>query len=144
MSADSNSVSPEKPLFGKPTVFLDIDGTLVKHQGTLEEMIYQFDCYPDYTPYPSDYILPGVVDKINEWYRNKYYIVLTSARPEDTRFMTERMLHKHGIKYHQLVMGLTNGIRYLINDSKPYVDGMIGTAHAITVKRDTGLGNIHI
>ena len=112
------------------TFFVDIDGTLLKHQGNLHNII---------TAAPE--ILPYVLEKFIEWRRDGHYIVLTTARAEGTRLATEHQLAKCGIFYDQLVMGLTNGQRILINDNNP--DGLpTAIAHAVT--RDAGLGKINI
>ena len=108
------------------TVFCDIDGTLLKHHG---------DIVLNYTSDESP--LPHVVEKIKDWDRQNYHIVLTTGRKESTRVATEEQLLKHGIVYDQLVMGLPNGPRVLINDKKP--NGVENTAFAVNVVRNEGL-----
>jgi histidinol phosphatase-like enzyme len=115
----------------KKTIFIDIDGTLVKHQGNMSNM---FLCDME--------ILPGVLEKLNEWDAKGYKIILTTGRKECLRKLTKKQLLKNGIFYDQLIMGLTRGERILINDIKPNND-MI-TASAIQINRDEGLKNIII
>ena len=55
------------------TIFTDIDGTLV-HQVNFEDL----------DPF-SSVALPGVVEKMTEWFKKGYHIVLTTARPESLR-----------------------------------------------------------
>lgn len=115
----------------KKTLFIDIDGTLVKHQGNLSKMFLN-----------EMEILPGVIEKLNEWDAKGYKIILTTGRKESLRTITEQQLLKHGIFYDQLIMGLTRGERILINDLKP--GNNIKVATAIEIERDKGLDNIEI
>jgi hypothetical protein len=112
------------------TIFVDIDGTVLKHNGNLSSQI---------TTSPS--LLPGVIEAFNEWNMKGYCIILTTGRKECMRSITERDLLAKGIFYDQLIMGLPRGERVLINDSKP--DCHI-TAQAITVTRNKGLSDILI
>ena len=112
------------------TVFIDIDGTVLKHNGDLSTQINS-DCS----------VLNGVIEKFNEWNRKGYHIVLTTGRKECMRELTQRQLQKFGLFYDQLVMGLPRGQRVLINDTKP---DMESTAVAFTVKRNKGILDIDI
>jgi len=115
----------------KKTLFIDIDGTILKHLGNLSKEILG-----------EPEILPGVLDKLNEWDANGYKIILTTGRKECMRKITEKQLSKVGIFYDQLIMGITRGERILINDIKPNNDMV--TASAIQIKRNEGLININI
>lgn len=115
----------------KKTLFIDIDGTLVKHQGNLSDMFLK-----------DVYVLPCVLEKFNEWDAKGYKIILTTGRKECLRKITEEQLLKNGIFFDQLVMGLTRGERVLINDIKPNNDMSVATA--IQINRDEGLKNIEI
>jgi hypothetical protein len=115
----------------KKTLFIDIDGTLVKHRGNLSKMFME-----------EMEILPGVLEKLNEWDAKGYKIVLTTGRKECLRKITEDGLLKLGIFYDQLVMGLTRGERVVINDIKPDNDMITASAHQIV--RNEGLENINI
>lgn len=86
------------------TIFSDIDGTLV-HQVRFEEI----------NPFES-VALPGVVDKMTEWFKKGYHIVLTTARPEELREVTIQEMDLLGIPFHQLVMGIGRAERVLINN----------------------------
>lgn len=112
------------------TVFIDIDGTLLNHCGDLTAQIQA-----------TLSALPGAVQKMNEWNRKGYYIVLTSGRKESMRELTCRQLEAAGLFYDQLVMGLPRGPRVLINDNKP---DMEETAVAFTVQRNGGIEEIVI
>jgi len=115
----------------KKTLFIDIDGTLVKHQGNLSKMITN-----------EMEILPGVIEKLNEWNEAGNCIILTTGRKETLRKITEEGLLKNGIFYDQLIMGLTRGERVVINDKKPGND--MSVAYAIQINRNEGLKNINI
>lgn len=112
------------------TIFCDIDGTLLKHHG---DVVKQFT---------NDTIsLDGTIEKLIEWDRKGYIIILTTGRRESTRTTTEEQLNRMGIFYDQLIMGIGSGPRYLINDCKSNGDA---TAHAIQVNRNEGIKNVKI
>jgi hypothetical protein len=110
------------------TVFLDIDGCLVKHTGNMTQQ----------TENPEE-LLPGVRDKLIEWEKKGYYIALTTGRRESLRSTTEVMLTRLGIFYDVLLMGLPRGPRVVINDRKPGTDQV--TALAWSPRRNEGLEN---
>tara|TARA_R110000751_G_scaffold109312_4_gene206327 strand:- start:9643 stop:10002 length:360 start_codon:yes stop_codon:yes gene_type:complete len=112
------------------TIFLDIDGTLIKHHGNL---IKQVKSPPT--------LLDGTIDKLLEWERKGYNIILTTGRKESYREKTTKMLSETAIPYDQLVMGIGGGVRVLINDKKP--DNENNTAIAINLKRNDGIGKIN-
>lgn len=115
----------------KVTIFCDIDGTLVFHHNptTTSKNLHKMD------------LLPGTLDKFIEWEKKGYYIVLTTARKESMRKVTKKQLTEVGIFYDQLIMGISSGKRYLINDSKP--DGTL-TSFSINTSRNEGIKNINI
>jgi hypothetical protein len=57
------------------------------------------------------------------------------------RKATEKQLAEAGVFYDQLVMGITSGKRYLINDKK--ADGE-RTAFSINLNRNEGIGKIDL
>ena len=111
------------------TIFCDIDGTLVTH------------CKPTEQFYNNLELLDGTIEKILEWDKKGYNIILTTGRKESLRQITENQLNEVGIIYDQLVMGIGGGMRYLINDNKP--DGTISAGH-ICLTRNEGIKNINI
>jgi hydroxymethylpyrimidine pyrophosphatase-like HAD family hydrolase len=113
------------------TLFVDIDGTLVAHYGTIEK---QFTKSLD--------LLPGTLEKFSEWDRKGYNIILTTGRRESTRKRTEEQLAELGIYYDQLIMGVGGGTRVLINDKKP--DSDHDTAIAINLTRNVGISEVYI
>jgi len=113
------------------TIICDIDGTLIKHNKPSE--VSKTTYLPE--------LLEGTIDKLNEWERNGYNIILLTGRKESMRKVTENQLSQLGIYYDQLIMGVGGGPRYLINDYKP--DGT-EAAFAINVKRNIGIKEINI
>jgi hypothetical protein len=113
------------------TILCDIDGTLVQHElpTTTQNPNYKMT------------VLDGTLEKLMEWDRCGYNIILITGRREGSRTQTERQLQEAGIVYDQLIMGVGGGVRYLINDTKP--DGAQG-AFAINVERNRGIGDISI
>ena len=112
------------------TIFIDIDGTVLRHNGDLSSQIIS-DC-------PA---LDGVQKKFNDWNKKGYYIVLTTGRKECMRELTKTQLQKAGLFYDQLVMGLPRGQRILINDTKP---DLKETAISFNVERNQGIAFIEI
>ena len=113
------------------TIFSDIDGTLI-------EQVKFEDLNPNVVN-----VLPGVKEKMDEWYDAGHYIVLTTARPEELREETITQMSVAGIRYHQLVLGIGRQERYLINNSEKLTPE-ISRAIGISVKRDEGFGDITI
>jgi hydroxymethylpyrimidine pyrophosphatase-like HAD family hydrolase len=112
------------------TVFCDIDGTLLHHSGDIVKNLN------------SSLILPNVLETIKQWDKLNYKIILTTGRQESTRKFTEAQLHQFGIVYSDLIMGLPNGPRVVINDKKE--KGVENTAYAINVVRNQGLSNVNL
>ena len=108
------------------TYFVDIDGTLVKYR--------PFDQIQTEAPEA----ITSVLDLIKTKYDEGSHIVITTARPSELELFTKQELEKIGVKYHQLVMGIGRGTRYVINDKDPQapeVDRAVG----INLKRNEGL-----
>lgn len=115
----------------KKTIFIDIDGVLIKHKGNLTHQILE-----------SPELLPGVLEKLNLWEGEGHKIIITTGRKESMRTVTENQLNSFGIFYDQLIMGLPRGERIVINDRKP--DNNMRTANSIEIERNSGLINIDI
>jgi hydroxymethylpyrimidine pyrophosphatase-like HAD family hydrolase len=113
------------------TIILDIDGTLVEHA---PPNIAQRDNH-------AMILLDGTIEKLIEWDRLGYNIILLTGRRESLRRQTERQLEEVGIFYDQLVMGVGGGCRILINDKKS--TGEI-TSIAFNPERNEGIKNINI
>lgn len=111
------------------TIFCDIDGTILKHS-------HKFSDIGKYIP--ED--LPGVINKFNEWDSKGYKIILTTARKESARYITEKHLSDLGFAWDALIMGVTSGERVLINDKLRDED--VDRAKAINVITDSGFESI--
>jgi hydroxymethylpyrimidine pyrophosphatase-like HAD family hydrolase len=107
-----------------PTLFVDIDGTLVKYRkfNELSESVL--------TP------IQDVVDFVNEQYDNGAIIIITTARPSSYNLFTKQELEKIGVRYHQLVMDCGRGTRVVLNDMDP--ENPIQRAVGINFVRDGG------
>jgi hypothetical protein len=110
------------------TIFSDIDGTLIE-QVRFEDLDANIVN-----------VLPGVLEKFNEWYEAGHYIVLTTARPDYLRLITTLQMEKAGIRYHQLVMGIGREERILINNNSKG-EPTKARAMAVAVGRDAGFNN---
>lgn len=113
------------------TIFCDIDGTLLNHCGDIVEN------------YSNELIaLTGVQKNIKQWEKLNYKIILVTGRKECLRQITENQLKNNGIIYDQLIMGLNNGPRVLINDKKE--SGIENMAYAINIVRNKGLNHVDL
>lgn len=107
------------------TWILDLDGTIVKHNGY---KIDGFDCFLD-----------GAKEFLNSIPERDMIIFLTS-RKETEREQTERFLIENGVRYEHIIFDVPYGERILMNDRKP---SGLQTAIAVNCKRD-GLERIEI
>lgn len=115
------------------TVFLDIDGTIFGWSGGDYEDFW-------YKEKDNGYLLPGVKEKFAEWALKDYHIVITTAREEKYRKITIEQLNYYGLWYNDLLMGLPNYVRVLINDRKPSCE----SAFAYCIPRDKGLKDLDV
>jgi phosphoglycolate phosphatase-like HAD superfamily hydrolase len=113
------------------TIICDIDGTLVLHNKPSD--VAKKSC--------ELVLLDGTLDKLNEWERNGYNIILLTGRKESMRQVTIDQLTQLGIYYDQLVMGVGGGPRYLVNDYKS--DGT-KASFAINIERNKGIKDTNI
>ncbi len=111
------------------TIFSDIDGTLIQ-QVPFEEL----------DPNVVN-VLPGVIEKMNEWYDAGHHIVLTTARPWNLELITKQQMETAGIRYHQIVMGIGREERILINNNSSK-DPQRDRAFGVPVARDGGFSNL--
>jgi len=113
------------------TIFCDIDGTLVKHLNPFE--LCQKDIKLN--------VLDGTIEKLLEWEKKGYKIILTTGRKKSLQSITEKQLLEIGIFYDELLMGIGGGERILINDNK--IDGT-QTARCFNLKRNEGIKKVNI
>jgi len=109
----------------KPVIFCDIDGTIIRNQQRYGGNNYYTEPVP----------LSNNINAILKMQNNGSQIIFTTARPEEARHTTEKMLTNIGFKNYQLIMNLNNSARVLINDyndMNPYP-----RATAINIRRNT-------
>jgi histidinol phosphatase-like enzyme len=113
------------------TIFCDIDGTLVRHlnPSELSKKNTQLE------------LLDGTIEKLLEWEKKGYKIILTTGRKKSLRSVTEKQLSEIGIFYDELLMEIGGGERILINDNKK--DGTI-TARCFNLERNKGIKAISL
>lgn len=102
------------------TWILDLDGTVVKHNG------YKIDGF--------DTFLDGAEAFLKNIPREDM-IIITTSRSEEYRETTENFLAEHGIRFDHIIYDAPFGERILVNDCKP---SGLDMAVAINVKRDNG------
>lgn len=100
------------------TWILDLDGTLVKHNG------YKLD--------GRDTLLSGAGEFLANIRPEDMVIILTS-RTEEYRDLTEHFLKDNGIRYDHIIFNAPYGERILINDRKP---SGLRMAVAVNTERD--------
>lgn len=101
------------------TWLIDLDGTLVKHNGYLEDK--------------HDTLLDGVSKFMNTISPKDKIIFLTSRKKEYAE-LTENFLKNAGIRFDYILYELPFGERILINDCKP---SKLKMAYSINVERDS-------
>jgi NDP-sugar pyrophosphorylase family protein len=111
------------------TIFCDIDGTILKHVHGFSNVV---STEPE--------LLKGVLEKFNQWDSQGHKIVLCTARKESAREITESHLKRLGLCWDHLIMGLTSGNRYLINDKLNIKD----QDRAVAVNLTTNFGFLDI
>ena len=102
------------------TWLIDIDGTIVKHNGHLNG---------------EDELLDGVIDFFSKITIEDKIIFLT-ARDKIHEAPLKKFLQNNNIRYDQIIFNLPYGERILINDKKP---SGLQTAYAINGARDAAL-----
>ena len=103
------------------TWIIDLDGTLVKHNGYLLD--------------GKDTIIPISQDFINKIPKEDYILIIT-ARTLDYEKETIEFLKSNGIRYNTILFGLPLGERILINDDKPRG---LKTSISINLRRNEGI-----
>lgn len=100
------------------TWILDLDGTIVKHNG--------------YKIYGKDIFLDGAKEFL-ESIPQKDMIIFVTSRTEEYRELTESFFKDNGIRYDYIIFGAPYGERILINDKKP---SGLSMSYTINVERD--------
>ena len=100
------------------TWILDLDGTIVKHNG------YKID--------GEDSLLPGAKEMLSQ-IRDGDFVIIVTSRELKYNELTESFLERNGIRYNHIIYEAPYGERILINDNKP---SGLKMAYAIDVERD--------
>ena len=100
------------------TWILDLDGTLVKHNG------YKLD--------GTDTLLAGAKEYLAELPEEDRIVILTS-REERYREETLKFLKESGIRYDEILFEMPMGERIVVNDRKP---SGLSMAVAVNVERN--------
>ena len=114
------------------TYFIDVDGTIVEYL-TWEQLDAMALVNPIST-LAAETLLPGVKELWSK-ITNEDSVVITTARHEKHRALTEKIFEDHSLRYDTILMDLPNGPRILINDTP---DILIKKAIAINVERNHG------
>jgi hypothetical protein len=107
------------------TWFIDIDGTIVEHNGYLNGM---------------DKPLEGAIDFLKS-IPEEDFVVFTTARDNKFRTITQDFLRSNDIRYDLILYDLPPGERIVINDKKP--SGLL-MSHAINLGRNEGFSQVTI
>ena len=86
------------------TWILDLDGTIVKHNGYLID--------------GEDTFLPGA-EAFLKGIPSQDMVIFVTSRKEEYRGLTEDFLIRHGIRYNHIIFETPYGERILVNDAKP-------------------------
>lgn len=100
------------------TWLLDIDGTIVKHNG------YKID--------GRDSFLPGAKEFLQS-IPDEDMIIFITARTDEFKQMTIDFLQSNGIRYDQIIFNAPYGERILVNDRKP---SGLNVSIAVNTERD--------
>lgn len=100
------------------TWILDLDGTLVKHNG------YKID--------GKDSLLSGAKELLSQ-IRDEDYVIIVTSRKLEYKEITEQFLQDNNIRYDHIIYEAPYGERILINDNKP---SGLKMAYAIDLDRD--------
>ncbi|HTU30629.1 MAG TPA: hypothetical protein VMF07_14690 [Solirubrobacteraceae bacterium] len=104
------------------TWFLDLDGTLVKHNGHLTE--------------GRDTLLAGAAELLAQIPAGDLVVIVTS-RTEEHREATLQFLADHAVRYDHIIFNAPFGERIVVNDAKP---SGLRTAVACNGTRDVAPG----
>jgi hydroxymethylpyrimidine pyrophosphatase-like HAD family hydrolase len=113
------------------TFLVDIDGTLIH--------------LPKHVPYEASdsKVLPGSIEKLQEWKRKGHRIILITGRETSRREKLIKQLADLQIPYDELITGTNSGTRILLNDKKPYCP-FHKMAMAVQLERNKGIGEVVI
>lgn len=100
------------------TWILDLDGTIVKHNG------YKID--------GEDSFLPGAKKFLDDIPKEDMIVIITS-RKQEYKEQTIGFLNQNGVRFDYIIFNAAYGERILINDMK---ESGLKMAYAVNLKRD--------
>jgi len=109
------------------TYFVDIDGVLLRHDSGFHSRDESYS--------GNQIVISSNIEQLMLQYNRGDRIVLTTSRPESQRNTLLKLFSDIGFEFDDLIMGLGDGIRFLVNDRKT-IDSYIDTAVAINVSRN--------
>ena len=113
----------------KPTIFIDLDGTLIFHNSGL-----------DLNGKEIEKVVPINIDnftKLSKFQQSGGKVIVTTTRPANSNSSLISQIESFGFKPDQIIFGLTGGQRLLVNDIKPSAPH-IRTALSMNIARDSG------
>jgi len=109
------------------TIFIDLDGVLLKNRGRLGVLNWQ----------NSMELIGENVSRLKELFDLGAQIVITTARPEQYSMFIRELLLEHGIDVYAVVTGLNHAPRLIVNDFAP--TNPFPSCSAISVPRDSSI-----
>ena len=94
----------------KKLFLIDIDGTICEDIRNEDSHLF-----------PTAKVIEGSLQQINKWAEQGHSITFFTAREEKDRIVTLEWLHKHGFKFHELIMNkprISDGQEYIWIDNK--------------------------
>lgn len=104
------------------TWILDLDGTIVKHNGYLLD--------------GQDTLIPGALEFLHK-IPDKDMIIIVTSREEKYKDLTEKFLNDRKIRYDHIIYNAPYGERILVNDDKP---SGLKASHVVNTQRDIWCG----
>jgi len=112
----------------RPAIFVDLDGCIVIHN-------YNADTTPDI-------VIADSMEKLLQWRKNNYYIVLTTGRPKKhVKRILKIFKNEYGFCFDYIITNLPVGKRILINDTSS--SGEI-RSFSFAPERNVGVGAISL
>jgi NDP-sugar pyrophosphorylase family protein len=113
--------------FKADTYFVDIDGVLLHHDPGFHSLEENYN--------NTQILISSNIEQLKTQYSKGDCIVLTTSRPESEREKISKIFSDFGFEFDHLIMGLGDGVRFLVNDRKT-TDSYIDTAVAVNVLRN--------
>ena len=113
----------------KPTIFIDLDGTLIFHNSGLDQNRKEIE---EVVPINID-----IFDELSKFQQSGGKVIVTTTRTANSNSSLVSQIESFGFKPDQIIFGLTGGQRLLVNDIKPSAPH-IRTALSMNIARDYG------